>query len=442
MGGVTTTGFLNKTFRNIKRVWREIAASEYDAEKATLRPDLPRNDAKKLLRQMHSCLENLGGEVSARARAAALGQVYLALDPIGRKRFLKVVAENFNVDKNTVLNFADQLLKTTNDLDWKNAKINIRRALEPSWIRLLTQFNALPDGIKFLVDMRAELLDFVKIDTVFAELEADLKSLLSTWFYVDFLELRLITWENTPAATLEKLIDYEAVHAIESWNDMKNRLESDRRCFAYFHPRMPEEPIIFVEVALVDGIAENISDLLDEKAPIIDPTSANTAIFYSISNAQKGLKGISFGNFLIKRVVGQLSSELPNLKLFSTLSPIPGFRKWCDVERIEQSKFLESSISNSQETRIELLKLAAHYLTEVKGLNKEAFDRVAHFHLYNGARIEQINWMADQSPRGLKQSAGMMVNYVYDLDIIEDNHEAYTTNGTIAVSNNVKGLLT
>ena len=346
---VTTTNFINRTFRNFKRAWRGIASSEYDAGKASTRPDLPERDAARLHRQMTSCLENAGGEVSARGRAAALGEVYLALDTNGRERFLSVLAKNFDIDKKLVNPIAKKLSETSSEEEWQKTKSEIQGALKPPWIKLLTQFNALPEGIKFLVDMRAELLTFAKTNKTLTALESDLKSLLSTWFDIDFLELRLITWDNAPAALLEKLIDYEAVHAIESWKDMKNRLDSDRRFFAYFHPRMPNEPLIFVEVALIDGIAENIADLLDEKAPVIENKDANTAIFYSISNAQQGLKGISFGNFLIKRVVAQLSSELPNLKIFSTLSPIPGFRTWYLRQNNNQSMPWEKTLMLEKE---------------------------------------------------------------------------------------------
>ena len=200
----------------------------------------------------------------------------------------------------------------------------LRTALNAPRIKLLTQFNALPEGVKFLVDMRAELLRFGREDRGLVGLEADLKGLLAAWFDIGFLELKRITWDS-PAALLEKLSVYEAVHQVRSWTDLKNRLDSDRRCFAFFHPRMPSEPLIFVEVAMVSGMAADVQALLDVKAPVIDPRSADTAIFYSISNAQRGLAGISFGGFLIKRVVDQLSAEFPKLKTFATLSPIPGF---------------------------------------------------------------------------------------------------------------------
>src|SRR6202012_2785364 len=202
-------------------------------------------------------------------------------------------------------------------------------ALEPPRLKLLTQFTSIPDGRKFLVDLRGDLLKVRASDKLLNALDADLRGLLSAWFDIGFLELERIDW-NSSAALLEKLVDYEAVHAIRSWRDLKNRLDSDRRCYAFFHPRMPGEPLIFVEVALVKGLAGSVQDLLDEKAPVQDPKQADTAIFYSISNCQAGLAGISFGNFLIKRVVEELSGEFRNLKTFATLSPMPGFRGWLD----------------------------------------------------------------------------------------------------------------
>lgn len=206
------------------------------------------------------------------------------------------------------------------------AKVRLRRALESPRVRLLTQFTAI-DGMKLLVDLRADLLRAVETDPLLEALEADLKTLLTSWFDLGFLELRRIDW-NSPAALLEKLISYEAVHRIESWDDLKNRLDSDRRCYAFFHPRMPQEPLIFVEIALMKGLADSVQALLDPKAEVMDPNHADTAIFYSINNCQRGLDGIAFGNFLIKRVVEVLGQEFRGLKQFATLSPVPGFCRW------------------------------------------------------------------------------------------------------------------
>ena len=337
--------------------------------------------------------------------------------------------------------------------------------------RLLTQFNVLPEGVKFLVDLRTELAARAGNDPALRGLEADLKTLLTSWFDVGFLELRQITWD-APASLLEKLIAYEAVHAIESWDDMKNRLASDRRCFAYFHPRMPDEPLIFVWVALVKGMAGNIQQLLDQTAPLEDAETADSAIFYSITNAQDGLRGIAFGSFLIKRVADSLSSELPGLKTFATLSPLPGFRKWLDTQSDEEiDDLIPDSEANAVATdaktadaakaikrllaqpdwhkqpdaiealRPVLMRLAAHYLAKAKRNGGTAMDSVAHFHLTNGAKMERLNWLGDTSARGLAQSAGIMVNYLYELDRIEAHHEAYSGHGEVTTSAAVAELL-
>jgi len=276
------------------------------------------------------------------------------------------------------------------------------------------------------------------------------------------LRLEQITWQSS-AQILEKLIAYEAVHAIQSWDDLKNRLESDRRCFAFFHPNMPDEPLIFVEVALVQGLADNVQTLLDEQAPVLDLSQADTAIFYSISNAQKGLAGISFGNFLIKQVVRKLQQDFPGLKQFSTLSPIPGFTRWLSRQDDEQLAAMpggaawiqirqpqwasEWTFGWQQQEAIEcsyrepLLQLAAHYLVVEKRRGETALDPVSHFHLSNGAEVARINWLADCSDNGLKQSAGMMVNYLYNLDKITQRVQDYSAEGDVAMSSAVKALL-
>ena len=467
------TGFLDRTLRKLKNAWQNIAGSSYDATQAGTRPDLPDADLESLRQQMRDCLQSRGGEVSARARAAALGYVYLALDAKGRERFLGVLAREFDVDSARVDAAIEDLRLAGDDDARRGCQALLRKTLEAPRLKLLTQFNALPDGVKFLVDMRADLLALKSGDSAIRGLEQDLKSLLTTWFDVDFLELRRITWDNASAALLEKLIAYEAVHAIDGWDDLKKRLDSDRRCFAYFHPRMPHEPLIFVEVALVNGLADNIQALLDENAPVQDPGTTDTAIFYSISNAQKGLAGISFGNFLIKRVAATLSAEFKGLKTFATLSPVPGFMTWLEKKLAEGDPTLLSPADRkalsaaagrqgggkgslkallampgwqdeqaiSEALRRPLMRLAAHYLMKEKGLNKRALDPVAYFHLSNGASMESLNWKADSSPRGLGNSAGIMINYLYDLTRIEDNHEAYTSTGKINASSRMRSFL-
>ncbi|MEQ8194428.1 MAG: malonyl-CoA decarboxylase [Rhodospirillales bacterium] len=476
MNYVSGSGFLDRTLRNLRAAWRSISGSEYSAEVAARHPELPDGDVADLRKQMQTCLMAPGGEVSARARAAALGQAYLALNPEGRRRFLRVLAEDFDTDHDAV-NLAIKAVGQARDPEARlRAERDLRQCLIAPRVKLLTQFNALPQGVKFLIDLRAELLPSVHDDPVLHGLDADLRNLLATWFDVDFLELKQITWEKSPAALLEKLIAYEAVHEIQSWDDLKNRLEPDRRCFAYFHPRMPDEPLIFVQVALVNGLADNVQVLLDRDTPQADPGQADTAIFYSITNAQQGLVGISFGNFLIKRVVDRLAREFRGLKIFATLSPIPGFRAWFDEtmaandpqiltadenaalqvaasesgredggEALLKSVLADDAWVDNESLKIALkpilLRQGARYLAQAKRRSGTARDSVAHFHLSNGARIDRINWMGDSSPKGIAQSAGMMVNYVYDLDDIENNHEAYTTNGNVAVSNAVRGLL-
>jgi len=471
-----TTTFLDRTMGRLVDVWRDIADGTRRALGEGLRPDLPDEDASRFRRRIAECLDGRGGEVSARARAADLGRSYLTLDPTGRVRFLRILATEFGVDRKAIDAAIEAVREAENDEARTAAEAALREALVPARVKLLTQFNGLPEGVKFLIDMRAETVAFSRDHPELRPLEADLKALLTAWFDIGFLELSRITWDSS-ASILEKLAAYEAVHEIQSWSDLKNRLDSDRRFFAFIHPRMPDEPLIFVEVALVVGMADNVQTLLDETAPAIDPGKADTAIFYSISNAQRGLAGISFGGFLIKRVVDALKAEYPNLKAFATLSPLPGFAQWFDGRLAELAEdpdrddgpalsatearalnrlagsdnpyaglaqLLADRWRESPETetavRRPVLRFAAHYLMREKRGDR-ARDPVANFHLTNGARLERLNWMADTSHRGLQQSFGVMVNYLYKLPEIEENHEAYTDNGRIVASSQVKTLL-
>ncbi|HTY70108.1 MAG TPA: malonyl-CoA decarboxylase [Alphaproteobacteria bacterium] len=470
-----TASLFDRTLRNLRDAWRDISQTARGAIGGAapgVAPDLPDGDIEQVRRRMHDCLEARGGEVSARVRAAELGRLYLGLGADGRRRFLRLLAEEFDVDHGAVQAAAAALLAAKDDRARAKAERELRAALQAPRVRLLTQFNGLPEGVKFLVDLRAELIRLAREDRKLAGVERDLKDLLVAWFDIGFLELQRITWD-APAALLEKLSVYEAVHQVRSWVDLKNRLDSDRRCFAFFHPRMPSEPLIFVEVALVTGMAGNIQALLDAKAPVADPRNADTAIFYSISNAQKGLAGVSFGGFLIKRVADQLAGEFPRLKAFATLSPIPGFRAWLDQQFSEglpgvldknDRKALATALGESNVNKgavkqvladnswlkdpaltkaLEgpLLRLCARYLAEAKREDGKALDPVANFHLSNGARIERINWLGDTSKKGLQQSAGLMVNYQYRLDDIEENHEAYEGEGKVAMSSAVAKLL-
>ncbi|MGB3213052.1 MAG: malonyl-CoA decarboxylase [Desulforhopalus sp.] len=453
----------DRTLRRIRYIW---PLGEQTVLKNSVDPSLPNGDLQKLRQRINGCLEGRGGEVSARTRAAELGEAYLVLNSEGRKRFLELLAREYDVDDKAVEECIEKRRDCSDPAECRNLNLQLRNLLVSPRTKLLRQFNELQEGVKFLVDLRAELLPLAKNNPDLTALDQDIHRLLCSWFDVGFLDLQRITWE-TPAALLEKLIEYEAVHAIQSWRDLKNRLRDDRRCYAYFHPRMPQEPLIFVEVALVNGISSNIHDLLDEKKSAIDPQKADTAIFYSISNCQQGLAGVSFGNFLIKNVVKDLNAKLPNLKTFSTLSPIPGFRLFLDRNRdnweltdrerklmgdspeekdakerfIEQIDAIERHQPMTTDTPLKqiLLRLCTRYLLLAKK-GTQALDRVCHFHLSNGARIERVNWAADLSEKGIAQSGGLMVNYLYNLADIEKNHENYTAIGDIAVSTSVTKL--
>jgi malonyl-CoA decarboxylase len=274
-------------------------------------------------------------------------------------------------------------------------------------------------------------------------------------FDVGLLSLRRITWD-APASLLERLAQYEAVHAIDSWADLKNRLDSDRRCFAFFHPAMPEEPLVFVEIALTRGIVDNLPLLLDESAPELALDRADTAIFYSISNCQPGLAGVNLGNALIKQVVEQLEVDLPQVHVFATLSPAPGFRAWLEQELGDNrlldrerdllpaapkrvlERLADANWSSDEAAEPALRALCARYLTTREA--ERAIDPVANFHLANGAAIEQLNWMADPSPTGLERSAGLMVTYRYEPDRIADRAEAYASRGEVAMSSGIREL--
>lgn len=452
-------GLLDRTLRSMRVAWRQLTDRDVSRPRD---PDLADElDRERLAERMRECLIARGGEVSARMRAVELGRFYRGLSEAGRRQFLMLLSTEFGRDRGHVDAIARRLVADDDDRDVIEEAL--RDALEAPRVKLLRQFNALPDGTKFLVDLRADLVGFAREDAALAALERDLKRLLAGWFDIGFLDLRRITWDS-PASLLEKLSRYEAVHEVRDWADLKNRLDSDRRCFAFFHPRMPDEPIIFVEVALVSGLANNVQALLDERAPLGDARKADAAIFYSISNAQRGLDGIGFGGFLIKRVVDELSREFPALSQFATLSPIPGFRRWfAQQDRAEFLSKAERKIL-TQAAKVESLdealvstdwpdqpklvtalkaplsRAAARYLLGAKRPDGAARDPVAHFHLSNGARVERINWLADRSPMGLERSFGIMVNYAYGLDDIEANHEAYTADGQIAASSTVAAL--
>jgi malonyl-CoA decarboxylase len=451
----------------VRALWDWITGARR-ARGAQSRRVLTAAELRSVRATLRDMLDGLGGEASARHRVAALATLYSTLDDDGRRAFLELIAREFGPDPSAISAAVAAYVEATAPDDRRRAEALLRTTLASPRIRILKQFNLLHEGVKFLVDMRADLLRNLRQCPHLEPLDEELFSLLASWFDLGNLELRRITWQS-PAALLERLIAYEAVHEIRSWTDLRNRLDSDRRCYAFFHPRMPEEPLIFVEIALTRDMASNVHTLLDETAPQTDPHTAQAAIFYSISNTQPGLRGVSFGGFLIKRVVDELCAEFPKLKTFATLSPVPGFRKWLEARLKARDPALfgaeeavKIAVAGKAHDAFEgmanvlaqdlaaapdvatvsaaLTRLTAHYLVEQKEENRP-LDPVARFHLGNGARLERVNWLADTSPRGLKQSAGVMVNYLYEIAVIEENHEAFAREGRVAVSNGVKRLL-
>jgi malonyl-CoA decarboxylase len=426
-------------------------------------------ELRSLRTMLREAYEGIGGETAVRGRLASILRLYAELGDEGRKTFMRLLIDEFGADETAIARAIETYQATTEPRARRRAESQLRHTLGSPRVRILRHFNLLPEGVKFLVDLRADVHRYLRHTPELEVIDDELFALFSSWFDVGNLELRHISWQS-PAALLEKLIAYEAVHEIRSWSDLRNRLDADRRCYAFFHPRMPDEPLIFVEIALVSEMASDVHALLDEAAPRMDPEAAQAAIFYSISSTQAGLRGVSFGDFLIKRVVEQLSTELPRLKTFATLSPVPGFRKWLEgrlkakdasLFGPEESARLAGTAGiddafNGLLSLIEhelgkepkraaalapvLTRLVARYLVEEKDAGRPV-DPVARFHLGNGARLERINWLADTSPRGMRQSLGVMVNYLYRLGDIEANHEAYARKGRVTISDAVKRSL-
>ena len=389
------------------------------------------------------------GEASGVALARDALDGYARLDQQGRLTFFEALAERFGPDPERLARAVeawrlDPCGRTGTDLHF---------AAEPRLQELFRRINRAPGGTAGLVHMRQDLLDFKSGREDLATVDRDLAHLLASWFNRGFLVLRRIDW-STSASILEKIIRYEAVHAIRDWDDLRSRIDPvDRRCYAFFHPALVDDPLIFVEVALTDEIPGAIAPLLAEAREVADLKRARTAVFYSISNCQRGLDGISFGNFLIKQVVEELRRELPRLENFVTLSPVPGFTKWLAAEAPnlpEEERETAAAIADpvwAQEAgRPEALRkgvesLAAEYFLHAKGPNGNPRDPVARFHLGNGARLERINYLGDRSPKAMRDGAGLMVNYLYDLEEIEANHEAYANKKEVAASSAVRRML-
>jgi len=404
-------------------------------------------------KQLAAALLSERGEASGAQVARELHHVLRALDADDRHSFQRYLATEFQPDRTALQTAAERYLADST----AEAAAALAQAADPPRQELLRRMNMAPGGTGALIAMRSEITAHLRDEPKLKLLDADLKHLFASWFNRGFLELRRIDWQS-PAAVLEKLIAYEAVHEIKGWDDLQRRLASDRRCFAFFHPALPGEPLIFVEVALVQGLATAMPPLLaqetDEEAAQAQAARADTAIFYSISNCQDGLRGISFGNFLIKQVVEELQTEFPQLKRFSTLSPVPGFRRWL-MQRLAEGSDPDTALlpepelerdgwwhdlPQSEKLRPALMRLCALYLTRQPSPGCRV-DPVARFHLGNGARLERINWLGNAAPRAIQESFGIMVNYLYDHDSIEDNHEAFVRDGTIARSPDVDALI-
>jgi len=411
------------------------------------------------------------GEASGIALAQEILQSYQRMERDEKLTFFHMLDEEFKPDLDQIQTAMSNYQASSSAEDL----IALNTAVEAPRQELFRRLNMAPNGTACLVSLRADLLKTLRGHPSLKSVDADLKHLLSSWFNRGFLQLSRIDW-HSPAHILEKLINYESVHEIQGWDDLRRRLMNDRRCFAFFHPAMPDEPLIFVEVAFVNGLSHEVGSLLDPKAAVLDPRQADTAIFYSINNTQAGLRGISFGNFLIKQVLTELSNEFPSLKISSTLSPLPTFaaaiHRWLKdndmlPQHAEFDDILEHNsavlreistplnIDPEQDDKLILAMLIEHHLDKDNSRlatilselalsyltyprdNDKLPDPVAMFHLSNGARLERLNPFADMSTSGVSSSFGMMVNYLYDLSDVEKNHEAFVSRGKIMMSDNL-----
>lgn len=365
----------------------------------------------RTIEELTNALIFCAGEGTGIALATKILDRFDLFDDEEKLNFFRHLCHNMDISPTEV----EATLKAyRNEASAKNYKA-FMQAVDPNRQKVIRSLNQVPGATEKLVFMRKELLRLIGPDSDLEPLDLDFQHLFAAWFNRGFLVMRPITWE-TPAHILEKIIAYEAVHAIDRWSDLRRRLQpGDRRCFAFFHLSMPDEPLIFVEVALMDETPNSIDSVLTDDRVELDPVDATTAVFYSISNCQRGLAKISFGNFLIKQVANDLAAELPNLTTFVTLSPIPRLVSWMKSENLPYEKMSEQTLH----------ELAAHYLIHVKHTNRKPLDPVARFHLGNGAAIHAIHLNADRSENGMKQSQGLMVNYQYVLDSVPDNHERY-----------------
>ncbi len=381
------------------------------------------------------------GEASGLALAYEVVADYQALDDANRLLFFEALADDFSADSDAVLAAADGYKRNPTEANLSA----LARAAEAPRIKLFRRMNMAPDATPVLVKMRGAMIQALHDLPQLKAVETDLKHQFISWFNRGFLELRVIDW-NTPASILERIIQYESVHAIEGWDDLRARLRGNRMCFAFFHPAMPDDPLVFVEVALTEGVPDAIGPLIDKSKESDVGNTPDTVVFYSISNCHPGLAGVSFGNFLIKQVVEEVGKRYSNMKRYVTLSPIPGFCRWLAAQElgIDLDEMRSMARTDTAKTvdarRNDLLAACAQYLLKERR-NNLALDPVARFHLGNGASLHAIHWAADLSDKGLEQSAGLMVNYLYDLRSIEENHDSYFDQGEIARSRDVARLL-
>lgn len=406
--------------------------------------------ARRAIALCHALVSERGEVSGARLAREALA-AYKSLDATAAAAFFDLLVDELSPDPEALWRSAVHYRSEPSQANL----LLLQRAAEPPRQELFRRLNMAPGGTALLVEMHRQVLSGLAEHPHWLGIDADFVHLLRSWFNRGFLSLQRIDW-RTPASTLEKLIKHEAVHPIQGWHDLRRRLEGDRRCYAFFHPALPEEPLIFIEVALTQGMSQTVQPLLDPDSAVGDPASADCAMFYSITNCQRGLRGVSFGNLLIKQVAEDLGRELPRIKTYATISPIPGFMDWLSrtletlydgperaelasrLTDLQRAQWFEDPALSSA-LRQDLAPLCAHYLLHAEAA-QEPQDAVARFHLVNGARLERLNWLADTSAVGLRQSAGMMVNYVYRLDEVERNHEAYARERKIVASRHLQQL--
>lgn len=436
--------WINRLFDSVTDKGKELLNAE----------DPGRIKGKYSLQEDCTALLGYRGDATALAMAHQILNRYAESTDEEKVAFFQYLAEDLGPDFKQLAELSSQLNDTPDNKTYRT----FLNSLNSGRRTLFELLNIPGTGTRALVHMRSELLDLLPEHPQLGVVDADLKSTLETWFNRGFLEFKEIDWHSS-ADILEKLIDYEAVHEMKDWGDLKRRLSDDRSCYAFFHPALPDEPLIFVQVAFTNEVSDRIDPFLNQEQPLEDPADANTAIFYSITNCQIGLRGISFGNFLIKQVVQHIQKENRNITQFSTLSPIPGFtralkkgylseeslekvagnllkslrKRYADLSLSELLSERSDRLDESHDDTVEFLNaLGLHYLTQVKR-GSEPYDPVARFHLSNGASIFRINPFGNRKHYGMESSAGLMVNYLYDLDRVEMNHEAFKQDGTIDV---------